>query len=84
MRNGNYQPGEVVRVRTKTMYEPLAHLMRERQTDAGFEIVKSDICKYARYTDEFTSTYETVQVRYPDGSLSGAIYADIFERVIPE
>lgn len=78
-----FEAGQTVRVREDAPYPPMARLMRERQTDEYFRVERSEIEKFARAPDTHTGDYEVIQVRYPDGSLSGAIYADIFELVVP-
>jgi hypothetical protein len=81
-----FRPGDRVRVAAKTIYPPLAKAMRKRQTDDGFEIVASVMHNWKKTTsdDPYIDNYEFVVICYADGSYSGALNAEIFEKPLDQ
>lgn len=71
-----FVPGDRVRVAANTTYEPLAARLRERQTDEGFLVEE-----VAEQPAHGGGSFVVMRVRYPDGLMSGALYAEIFERI---
>jgi hypothetical protein len=71
------KPGDRVRVAAKTPYEPLATSIRSRQTEDGFLVENVTHTRRADFGG--ADIPSTVQIRYEDGSLSGALYVEIFE-----
>lgn len=69
-------PGDRVRVAAVTSYEPLARRIRERESTEGFVI--EEVVEQSLYGG---GSMVVVKVRYPDGKFSGAINAEIFERI---